>query len=742
MIDAALNLRLGVVATGTLGPMTGVPPAPPRIAGGAHGGRRRTTRLSTYRPPRDRALLLNIMTTPIEGPSTPDIRSSADAASQTIDCRLKEERRFTPPSAFAERARVGLREEYEKLYRESLDDPEAFWRRETADLVFRKPWKTTLEWKLPHAAWFVGAELNITESCLDRHLAGPRKNKAAIIWEAETGEVVTLTYAQLHREVCALARGLRWLGVGAGDRVAIYMGMHPFAAVAMLACARVGAIHTVVFGGFAPEALRDRIADCRAKVVITQDAAWRRGKLIPLKRMVDDALASPAAASVDAVVVLRRLDATASLPQDFEPVTMMPERDHDWSDLCTKAKGETDEAAIVPSEHPLFILYTSGSTGQPKGVLHSSAGYLAGVHVTSKYVFDLREEDIYWCTADVGWVTGHSYIVYGPLSCGATCLMYEGAPNHPDWGRFWSIVERHGVTILYTAPTAIRAFMRAGREWPDRHDLSTLRLLGSVGEPINPEAWMWYRDAVGGNRCPVVDTWWQTETGSIMLVTLPGAVDAKPGSTGLPFFGVEPAIVDSNGMPVADNAGGLLVIKRPWPSMIRTVWGDDTRFHKQYFLEVGGVYVTGDGARRDSDGYYWVVGRVDDVLNVAGHRIGTAEIESALVSHPSVVEAAAVGRPDELKGQALVVFVTLRHGIETGPALASELAEHVGHCLGKFARPDTVRFADALPKTRSGKIMRRLLKDIAAGRASTGDLSTLEDLTVLSQLRDLQEGEG
>ncbi len=656
--------------------------------------------------------------------------------SQSIESLLKEDRRFPPPAGFAERAHIGLREEYDKLYRESLDDPDRFWRREARDLTFRKPWSATLEWKLPHARWFVGAELNVSESCLDRHVAGARKNKAALIWEAETGETHTLTYAQLHREVCALARGLRKLGLGKGDRVAIYMGMHPGAAIAMLACARIGAVHTVVFGGFAPDALRDRIADCAAKAVITQDGAWRRGKVVPLKQTVDEALASPAAKSVEHVVVLARMGEPRG---DWRGVAMTAGRDHDWRALCEAAGDASSAPEIVDSEHPLFILYTSGSTGRPKGVLHTSAGYLVGTHVTSKYVFDLRDDDVYWCTADVGWVTGHSYIVYGPLSVGATCLMYEGAPNHPDWGRFWQMVARHGVTILYTAPTAIRAFMRAGREWPDKHDLSSLRLLGSVGEPINPEAWMWYRQVIGRDRCPIVDTWWQTETGSIMMVTLPGAAESKPGSTGLPFFGVEPEVVDKDGQAVPPNRGGMLVLRRPWPSMIRTVWGDDERFRKQYFADVEGCYFTGDGARRDEDGYFWVVGRIDDVLNVAGHRIGTAEIESALVAHPSVVEAAAVGRPDELKGQALVVFVTARQGVEVGPKLAGELADFVGERLGKFAKPDTVRFAEALPKTRSGKIMRRLLKDVAAGRESKGDMSTLEDFTVLARLRGDQE---
>jgi acetyl-CoA synthetase len=646
-----------------------------------------------------------------------------------IDTLLEENRRFDPPTKFSEKAHVGLMEEYEKLYRESLDSPDTFWKREAKDLVFRKPWKQTFEWELPHARWFVGAELNITESCLDRHLSGARKNKAAIIWEGEEGDVRTLTYAQLHRETERLARGLRKLGVGKGDRVAIYMGMVPEAAIAMLACARVGAIHTVVFGGFAPDALRDRIADCEAKLVITQDAGLRRGKLLALKEVVDKALESKETHSVAHTIVYRRIGEAAD-------VTMKAGRDLWWHELVEEARAQPAEPEIVEAEHPLFILYTSGSTGKPKGVLHSCAGYLVGTHVTTKYVFDLREDDVYWCTADVGWVTGHSYIVYGPLSAGATCLMYEGAPNQPDWGRFWHLIERHGVTILYTAPTAIRAFMRAGDEWPEQHDLSSLRLLGTVGEPINPEAWMWYRRVIGGERCPIVDTWWQTETGAIMMTTLPGAAASKPGSTGLPFFGVEPAVVDKDAKDVAAGKGGLLVVRRPWPSMIRTIWGDDERFREQYFSQVPACYFTGDGARRDADGYFWVMGRIDDVLNISGHRIGTAEIESALVAHPAVVEAAAVGRPDDLKGQALVVFVTPGKNHEAGPELAAELGDFVSEHMGKFARPDVIRFAEALPKTRSGKIMRRLLKDVAAGRESTQDMSTLENFEALAKLRD------
>ncbi|KYF86419.1 acetyl-coenzyme A synthetase [Sorangium cellulosum] len=649
-----------------------------------------------------------------------------------ITSLLKETRRFEPPAEFSRRARVGAPEAYEALYRESIEQPDAFWRREAGDLVLRTPWTTTSDWTLPHAKWFLGATLNVTESCLDRHLTTATKNKAAIIWEGEHGATRTLTYAQLHRETLLLANALKRLGIEKGDRVAIYMGMVPEVAVAMLACARLGAVHTVVFGGFAADALRDRIHDSQAKLVITQDGAYRRGQVVPLKATVDRALAQPEAKSATRVIVYQHLGS------DRCEVQMTEGRDVYWHDLLAQASPSC-EPTVVDAEHPLFILYTSGSTGKPKGVLHTTAGYLVNVHVTTKYVFDLRDDDVYWCTADVGWVTGHSYIVYGPLSNGATCLMYEGAPNFPDWGRFWRLIEKHGVTILYTAPTAIRAFMRQGDEWPAKSDLSSLRLLGSVGEPINPEAWIWYHRTIGGGRCPVVDTWWQTETGAIMMTTLPGASFSKPGSTGLPMFGVVPEVVTKDGKPVAAGEGGLLVLKQAWPSMLRTVWGDDERFRRQYFSDVEGCYFTGDGARRDEDGYFWVVGRIDDVLNVAGHRIGTAEIESALVSHPAVAEAAAVGRPDDLKGQALVVFVSLRPGFTAGAELQAKLAEHVAKEIGKFARPDAIRFADALPKTRSGKIMRRLLKDVAAGREMTGDTSTLEDLSVVAKLRQQED---
>jgi acetyl-CoA synthetase len=646
-----------------------------------------------------------------------------------IDSLLKEDRRFEPPEEFARQARVGSRADYDRLYRESIESPETFWARETRDLVFRTRWQTLLDWKLPHARWFEGATLNITESCLDRHLTTATRNKAALIWEGEFGATRTLTYQELWRQVVLFADTLRAHGIQKGDRVAIYMGMVPEVAVAMLACARLGAVHTVVFGGFAADALRDRIHDCQAKMVVTQDGGFRRGQVLPLKATVDKALEHPNSRSVEKVIVYQHLG------HDRCPVHMSEGRDLWWHEILDSRLGPSKEATVVEAEHPLFVLYTSGSTGKPKGVLHTTAGYLAGVHVTTRYVFDLREDDVYWCTADVGWVTGHSYIVYGPLSNGATCLMYEGAPNFPDWGRLWQMIERHRVTIFYTAPTAIRAFMRQGEQWPRGRDLSSLRLLGTVGEPINPEAWIWYQVNIGGGRCPIVDTWWQTETGSMMLATLPGAAFTKPGSTGLPLFGVVARVVRPDGTPEPTNIGGLLVLQKPWPSMLRTVWGDDDRFRRQYFEEIAGVYFTGDGARQDEDGYFWVMGRIDDVLNVAGHRIGTAEIESALVSHPAVAEAAAVGRPDDLKGQAVVAFVSLRPGFTDSRELARELAEHVAGEIGKFARPDTIRIADALPKTRSGKIMRRLLKDLAAGKEATGDVSTLEDAAVLTKLR-------
>jgi acetyl-CoA synthetase len=648
--------------------------------------------------------------------------------SNSIETFAEAAEQIEPPPAFCKSARISSREQYERLYRESLDSPETFWKRELGDLVFRTPWSQLLEWKAPHAQWFKGATLNITESCLDRHLATKTRDQTAIIWEGESGATRSLSYAELHQQVLACTAALRSLGLQKGDRVAIYMGMVPEVVVGMLACARIGATHTVVFGGFAAESLRDRINDCGARLVLTQDGASRRGAPVPLKEVVDEAL--KATPSVEHVVVFRQMGASL-------PIQMKPGRDLDWAELLAKhsrSPASASEPAIVDAEHPLFILYTSGSTGKPKGILHTTAGYLAGVHLTTKYVFDLQPNDVYWCTADVGWVTGHSYLVYGPLSNGATCLIYEGAPNHPDWGRFWQIIDRHKVSILYTAPTAIRAFIKAGDEWVDKADLSSLRLLGSVGEPINPEVWLWYHEKVGKRRCPIVDTWWQTETGAIMTTTLPGASTMKPGSTGLPFFGVEPDVVTQDGKTVPAGEGGLFVQRRPWPSMLRTIWGDDDRFRQTYFADVPGCYFTGDGAYRDQDGYFRVVGRIDDVLNVSGHRIGTAEIESVLVAHPSVAEAAAVGRPDDLKGQALVAFVTLKPGFSASPSAAEDLRQQVAKEIGKFARPDEIRFADSLPKTRSGKIMRRLLKDIAAGRDVTGDLSTLEDRGVIDKL--------
>jgi acetyl-CoA synthetase len=657
--------------------------------------------------------------------------------SDSIESHAKESRRFVPSDTFRGSARIQSHAEYASMHARSLEDPEGFWRSETQDLVFREPFKTFSEWNLPSAKFFVGAKLNVSESCLDRHLHTSARTKAAIIFEGEPGDTRTLTYFELHREVVRFTQVLFDLGVRAGDRVMIYMGMVPEAAIAMLSCARLGATHSVVFGGFSAEALRDRINDCQAKVLITQDGAYRRGSVVPLKKMADDAVVqSP---TIEKVVVLRRIG------PERAPVQMTEGRDVWWDDATGRpASANAQKAAKTPdafdAENPLFILYTSGSTGKPKGVLHTSAGYLAGAHVTSKYVFDLKESDLYWCTADVGWVTGHSYIVYGPLSCGASCLMYEGAPNFPDWGRFWQIIERHGVTILYTAPTAIRAFIRAGDEWPAKSDLSSLRLLGSVGEPINPEAWTWYHRVIGGGQCPIVDTWWQTETGSIMLTTMPGACYSKPGATGLPAFGVDIAVVKDDAAECKANEGGKLVIRKPWPSMARTLYADEGRWKSAYWEQMPGLYFTGDGARCDEDGYFWVVGRIDDVLNVAGHRIGTAEIESALVSHPLVAEAAAVGKPDELKGQALVVFVTLKNGAPADKATKEKLTEHIDKEIGKFARPEQIRFTDALPKTRSGKIMRRLLKEVASGNMQTqGDTSTLEDLGVLAKLQKSDE---
>jgi acetyl-CoA synthetase len=647
-----------------------------------------------------------------------------------IESVLKEARVFDPPAPFRQMAHVKGLEEYRRLYARSLADPEGFWAEQAEEFVWSKPWDTVLEWKPPFAKWFVGGRLNLSENCLDRHVRTWRKNKAALVWEGEPGETRTLTYLDLLREVCRFANALRAAGVKAGDRIGIYMPMIPEAAVAMLACARVGATHSVVFGGFSAEALRDRMKDAEAKVIVTADGGYRRGAIVPLKKNVDAALAGDACPSVKTVFVVRRTG---------EAVHMEPGRDVPWTD-AVKDQPITCAPEQVDAEHPLFILYTSGTTGKPKGVVHTTGGYMVQTALTTRLVFDLKDQDTYWCTADIGWVTGHSYVVYGPLANGATTVMYEGAPNHPGPDRLWNLVERHRVNVFYTAPTAIRAFIRWGDQHPKAHDLTSLRLLGTVGEPINPEAWMWYRAVIGGNRCPIVDTWWQTETGAIMITPLPGATPTKPGSGTLPFFGVEADVVDAAGKSAAPGDGGFLVLKRPWPSMLRTIWGDPDRYVQQYWSRYGpSVYFTGDGARRDADGYFWIMGRVDDVINVAGHRLGTMEVESALVSHPKVAEAAVVGRPDELKGQALVCFVTPRAGVEADDTLRAQLKEHVVKEIGALARPDDLRFTEALPKTRSGKIMRRLLRDIAAGKETIGDTTTLEDYSVLAKLREEEE---
>ena len=654
-----------------------------------------------------------------------------------ITSMLQENRVFPPPKAFAQKARIKSMAHYRKLYNESIRQPQKFWGRQAREeLVWFKPWKKVLQWKAPDAKWFAGGQLNVSHNCLDRHLGGATANQAALIWEGEpagpgtAGEERTYTFKQLHREVCLFANILKRHGIKKGDRIIIYLPLVPEAAIAMLACARIGAIHSVVFGGFSAQSVADRIADSQAKLVITADGGYRRGSIVPLKKSVDEALTL---ADGEGRLLGRTIEKVIVLRRTGHEIEIQEGRDLWWHREMQYVNADCP-AEKLESETPLFILYTSGSTGKPKGILHTTAGYLLYAKVTAKYVFDLRPEDVYWCTADVGWVTGHSYVVYGPLANGATTLMYEGAPNYPEADRFWRIVEKHGVNVLYTAPTAIRAFMKWGEEWPKKHNLKSLRLLGTVGEPINPEAWMWYYQVIGGKRCPIVDTWWQTETGGIMITPLPGATPTKPGTATLPFFGVVPDVVDDQGKPVPKGAGGKLVIHRPWPGMLRGVWGDRARFIETYWSEIKGSYFTGDGCRRDKDGYFWIVGRIDDVLNVAGHRIGTAEVESALVSNPKVAEAAVVGRPDELKGQALVAFVTLKTGVAATPAIRDELRAHVAREIGPVAKPDDIRFAESLPKTRSGKIMRRLLKQIASGVEIKGDTTTLEDFNVLSKL--------
>jgi acetyl-CoA synthetase len=640
---------------------------------------------------------------------------------------MKEGRLFPPPPEFVAKARINSIEQYERMWNEAANDPEGFWAKYAGELHWFTPYQKVLEWNEPFAKWFIGGKTNISYNCLDIHLGTPRQNKAAIVWEGEPGDVRILTYQMLHREVCRFANVLKKLGIQKGDVVSIYMPMVPELAIAMLACARIGAVHSVIFGGFASEAIADRNNDARAKLQITADAGWRRGKQIPLKANVDAALAkSP---TVEKSIVFRRTGCE---------VEMKPGRDFWWHELMADASPDC-RAEPLDSEHLLFILYTSGSTGKPKGIKHSTAGYNLYVKKTMEWVFDIRDEDVYWSTADIGWITGHSYVVYGPLATGATTLIYEGAPDWPAQDRWWEMIERYKVNILYTAPTAIRTFIKWGDQWVDKHDLSSLRLLGSVGEGINPEAWMWYHTKVGGGRCPIVDTWWQTETGGIMMTPLPGVIPTKPGSCCKPLPGVVPEIVGEDRKPVPVGVGGWLTIAKPWPGMLRGIWGDDERYKLQYWTDVPHKYLCGDNARKDEDGYYWIMGRIDDVLNVSGHRLSTIEIESALVSHPAVAEAAAVGRPHEIKGEAVAVFVTLTTGYEPSDQLRQELKAHVRKEIGALAVPDDIRFTTALPKTRSGKIMRRLLRDIAAGRETVGDTTTLEDYSVLVRLRQDEE---
>jgi acetyl-CoA synthetase len=650
----------------------------------------------------------------------------------TIESVLQEKRLFEPSAQFSQAAHIKSLAEYHQIYDRAKADPAAFWA-ELADqeLHWFEKWHTVLDWQPPSVKWFDGGKINISYNCLDRHLTTWRKNKAALIWEGENGDSRTLTYSQLHHEVCQFANALKQLGVQKGDRVGIYMPMIPEAAIAMLACARIGAVHGVVFGGFSAEALRDRLVDAEAKLVITADGGWRKDAIVPLKEQVDKAIANGAVPSVTDVLVVKRTG---------QNTHMTAGRDHWWHDLQQGVSAKCD-AEPMDSEDMLFVLYTSGSTGKPKGVVHTTAGYNLYSHMTTKWIFDLKDTDVYWCTADVGWITGHSYIVYGPLSNGATTLMYEGAPRPSNLGCFWDVIEKYQVSVFYTAPTAIRAFIKMGEHHPNTRDLTSLRLLGTVGEPINPEAWMWYHRVIGGSRCPIVDTWWQTETGGVMITALPGAVPTKPGSATLPFPGIIPDIVDLEGNPANENEGGYLIVRHPWPGMMRTVYGDPERFRKSYWEHIppkdgNYVYFAGDGARKDEDGYYWVMGRVDDVINVAGHRLGTMEIESALVSHPAVAEAAVVGKPDELKGEDIFAFVILEGDRQPSDELAKELKKHVVGEIGAIARPNEIRFAEALPKTRSGKIMRRLLRSLASGQEITSDTSTLEDRSILDKLRE------
>ena len=639
----------------------------------------------------------------------------------SIEALLQEDRTFPPPEKFRKQANI----RDPRVYAKARRDPEAFWAGFAEELHWFKPWDQVLDWQPPYAKWFVGGKTNMSYNCVDRHLSSARRNKAALVWEGEPGDWKVYTYRDLYREVCQFANGLKSLGVKKGDRVMIYLPMVPELAIAMLACARIGAAHSVVFGGFSADALRDRSNDCQAKVLITADGGYRRGNVVPLKQNADDSLDGKGSPTIQKVVVVRRTGHADD--------KMVAGRDIWWHDLAAK-QPMTCPPEQMDSEDLLYILYTSGTTGKPKGIVHTTGGYMVGVYATAKWIFDLKEDDVYWCTADIGWVTGHSYVVYGPLANGATTVMYEGSPDYPDRDRFWSIVEKYGATILYTAPTAIRTFMRWGEEYPKQHDLSTLRLLGSVGEPINPEAWVWYWKNIGGGRCPVVDTWWQTETGSILISPLPGITTLKPGSATKPFPGIDAEILDERGQPVGPGKGGYLVIKKPWPSMLRNIYGDPQRFVQQYWSRYPNIYFTADGAKVDEDGYYWLLGRVDDVIKVSAHRISTMEVESALVDNPKVAEAACIGKAHEMKGEAIVAFVTLKEGVAGTDAVMNELKQHVVTKIGAIARPDDIYFTAELPKTRSGKIMRRLLRDVAEGRA-LGDTTTLADPAVVEALK-------
>jgi acetyl-CoA synthetase len=646
---------------------------------------------------------------------------------KNLSALLDERRTFPPSEEFKKRASWND----PAIYDRAAKDPEGFWAEEAKHLDWFAPWEKVLEWNAPWAKWFVGAKLNVTYNCVDRHAHSARRNKAAIIWEGEPGDSRVLTFGMLEREVNRFANALKSLGVAKGDRVAIYMGMVPELAIAMLACAKIGAAHSVVFGGFSAEALRERINDAKAKVVVTADGAWRRGIVVPLKASVDDALTGTP--TIEKVVVYERVGKAAQ-------ISMKPGRDLWWHELVANASAEC-AAEPMDAEDMLFILYTSGTTGKPKGVVHTTAGYLLGASTTHRYVFDIKEDDVYWCTADIGWVTGHSYIVYGPLANGTTTVMYEGTPDFPDRGRFWSIIDKYGVNILYTAPTAIRTFMRWGKEWPAKYKLSSLRLIGTVGEPINPEAWMWYHETIGHGHCPIVDTWWQTETGSILISPLPGITATKPGSATRPMPGIVAEVVDMDGKPVGPGGGGYLVLSKPWPSMLRTIYGDPERYVQNYWSRYPGKYFTGDGCKLDDDGYFWLLGRIDDVMNVSGHRISTYEVESALVDHTSVAEAAVIGKTHEIKGQGISAFVTLKEGIQSSDALKQELMNHVATKIGSIAKPDDIFFTAELPKTRSAKIMRRLLRDIAEGRI-LGDTTTLADPTVVAKLKEQYKDEG